>query len=453
MPTPYTPGSPPGRHGIAWNAEKRILSFFAPYDIESFRADPPQAWSRTWYDETDSPGWTHSLGRRLHVGSVVAQAERNRKRRAFVEAHNLPLAHRPGLDAQTSFYDAMQPEARAAAAPVGGESWRVYAMVVRCPHSLDLALTNPALAVGLATRNQLVDEHRRVRWAMRTVRRLARRRRREIAGALGLPATKATVRLLARVPPGEAARELIGDLQPILADPRGARMLSHLPRLTRDAVTCSKYVLDGIAGHSLLEEFASQEWRLWHFGRIWTPHHPFGSGEPRTMLRDVVAMAEDLNRRLPLLTSWAQLCQIHDDLAEESVRRARDRNLQATFAAPPIAGTDDIVPLTSAAELAAEAAQQRNCLASTHFVRNCLAGDYYVYRVLHPERASLGIRRGAGGRWQVAELNARFNARVKPQTRQAVQRWLYEGQMGARRRRRPERARPGAEAAQVAAVF
>ena len=79
----------------------------------------------------------------------------NKKRHEWAQTRNVSLARRPGRDAQTSFYDAMQPEARQAAAPIGGQSWRVYAMVVRCPHALDLAQTNPALATEAARQARL----------------------------------------------------------------------------------------------------------------------------------------------------------------------------------------------------------------------------------------------------------------------------------------------------------
>lgn len=435
MPMSFTPGQAPGRHGTSWNAANRTISFFAPTSIDTFRADPPEAWTRSWNEHGQAGPWQHSFGGRLHVGGVVTTALENKQRHAWGQARNTCLARRPGLDAQTSFYDAMQPEARDAAAPIGGQSWRVYAMVVRCPHALDLARTNPALAVGLATRNLLIPENKRVQWVMRTARRLARRRRREIAGAIGLPATEATVRLLARVPADQASMEMIAELQPLLADPAGARMMSHLARLNLDVVTCARFVLEGVAAHSLLEELAAEPWRRWHFGGNWGHRHYRGDGRPRTLLRDVRRMAEEQGRPLPVLRSWGQLCRLHDELAANAIvvaRRAVRQERQTPFPEPPVAGTEHIVPLRSAAELAEEAAAQHNCLASPHFVRECLEQHYYVYRVLQPERASLAIAKGPDGVWRVDDLTARFNRQVRPATRSAVARWLAAAQPGAR---------------------
>ena len=49
-----------------------------------------------------------------------------------------------------------------------------------------------------------------------------------------------------------------------------------------------------------------------------------------------------------------------------------------------------------------------------------VAGNCYIYRVLHPGRATLCIRRQADGNWGVSELEASCNRKADPATREFV---------------------------------
>jgi len=82
-----------------------------------------------------------------------------------------------------------------------------------------------------------------------------------------------------------------------------------------------------------------------------------------------------------------------------------------------------IEPITSAAELVNEGEAQRNCVAS--YANRVHSGSTFIYRVLHPQRATLSVVRGKSfDQWEVGELEARFNTDVSDETEDFVQAWL-----------------------------
>ena len=59
-----------------------------------------------------------------------------------------------------------------------------------------------------------------------------------------------------------------------------------------------------------------------------------------------------------------------------------------------------------------------------------LPGQATRYRVLHPGRATLCIRRQADGNWGVSELEASCNRKADPATREFVNAWLEPYRLG-----------------------
>jgi hypothetical protein len=167
---------------------------------------------------------------------------------------------------------------------------------------------------------------------------------------------------------------------------------------------------------------------------------------PRTaeVLLDILQMLWGLGRasRLPRFASIDSVSEYHDALVRDYTRireeleirrrtRAAGRRAEpkpqpgkrpAGFPPPPLPGTDDIVPLTSMADLREEGSAQHNCVGS--YGRRVRAGSTFIYKVLRPERATLAISRGSGGSWKIAELKAAENRAVAPATKGALSRWL-----------------------------
>jgi len=103
------------------------------------------------------------------------------------------------------------------------------------------------------------------------------------------------------------------------------------------------------------------------------------------------------------------------------VKRKRSVKPQE-FPPLPIPGTKDIIALRTKEALRAEGAEQNNCVGS--YARRVKGGEIYIYKILSPERATLGITMGPDGFWRRAELGCAGNRPVSPLTAATVDEWL-----------------------------
>ncbi len=89
-------------------------------------------------------------------------------------------------------------------------------------------------------------------------------------------------------------------------------------------------------------------------------------------------------------------------------------------------GNSHIVPITDFAGLRIEGLRQHHCVESYH--SRISNGTYYVYQVLAPERATLGVKihRDLSGRVDLSmdQLQGLQNKPVSHETTQAVLSWL-----------------------------
>jgi len=120
--------------------------------------------------------------------------------------------------------------------------------------------------------------------------------------------------------------------------------------------------------------------------------------------------------------SVAKLRQMHHEVGVEYCERMEEARLNCKFPPPPLPGTDEIVPLSSPEELTAEGRTQRNCVAS--YAKWVESGTGYIYRVLHPERATLSIVPGPCGDWEIQQLKLARNEPVAALTERFVSDWL-----------------------------
>jgi len=100
------------------------------------------------------------------------------------------------------------------------------------------------------------------------------------------------------------------------------------------------------------------------------------------------------------------------------------RLVNKIFPTPPLTGNKNIVPITTVHQLRKEGQQQQHCVLS--YDQDILQGNYYVYKILHPERATLGIEieQDQGIKYHLDQLKASQNQQVRKETQQAVQAWF-----------------------------
>jgi len=94
------------------------------------------------------------------------------------------------------------------------------------------------------------------------------------------------------------------------------------------------------------------------------------------------------------------------------------------FSTPPIPETDSIRAISNARELLEEGEGMRHCIYS--HAKDILIGDAYVYRVMHPERATLMIKHAIRPRyrWMVGELRGKDNSEVGNETQSMIDGWI-----------------------------
>jgi hypothetical protein len=134
-------------------------------------------------------------------------------------------------------------------------------------------------------------------------------------------------------------------------------------------------------------------------------------------------------RPLPVIRSLEELdVQHHEIMAAYNERQPQTAAYLGPLPKHPIAGTADIVPLRTGADLQEEGRAQHNCVGA--LINGIRAGHAHIYRVLAPERATLSIVEGASGEWVISQLKATCNNPVRAETLDAVNDWLCAAQPG-----------------------
>jgi hypothetical protein len=207
----------------------------------------------------------------------------------------------------------------------------------------------------------------------------------------------------------------------VLRQPDGAssKLLAHVPAINLGVMELilTSHIRPGLTSN-LLEEVAAD------------PKEKY-RGSVAAMIRDTVAMKDEIadDRPHAALTSVARLRELHANVLADFQKLEALRKSHGPLPLPPLPGIKGrIIPLHTQTELVAEGRKQKNCVAS--YTARMVAGDCYIYRVLHPSRATLCIRRQSDGNWGISELEASCNRKVDPATRDFVKEWLEPYRVG-----------------------
>lgn len=296
--------------------------------------------------------------------------------------------------------------------PVRYQQWLLLRLLTTGSEALELAQSNSALAFCVAARcrGREIDTPS----AVEALRKIAGRKRRDLAGWLGFPATAGVARTLARVEPASLSIAAMVALRNSLAQPEVAKQLGHVPRLNAGVLTIADDPrLLAAATPSLLVEVSEVRRERYH-------------SFTADLLGDTLDMIDIIRpRRAPRrFDSLSRLREQHDRLAVEWCRQQRGNIEACRFPRPPVPGTASIVPIRTPSELIEEGEKQHHCVAT--YAARVQARSTYIYRVMRPQRATLSIVPGPGGTWRRGNLLAAHNGPVGRETKAAVDRWLWE---------------------------
>ncbi|MEH6823754.1 MAG: PcfJ domain-containing protein [Motiliproteus sp.] len=123
-------------------------------------------------------------------------------------------------------------------------------------------------------------------------------------------------------------------------------------------------------------------------------------------------------------SSLEDLEWIHDRLMNR-LNLQLDSGYEVAFPTPPLNGNEHIVAIENGSELKIEGRSMCHCIYS--YLHEVLDGRYYAFRVLWPERATLGVwieSCGGSQRVRLDQLKGRKNTAVAKQTEDFVTAWI-----------------------------
>ena len=287
---------------------------------------------------------------------------------------------------------------------VSGCSWELLELAASSPkRGPEMIVSCPALAVLIVSslpphQNDRLDQ----------LGTLLRMRWREILIELGLPNEPRVLRILRKMPLEHCHRLTVGCLADAIRSRHPhLRMLTHLPKITRDTIGLLRHAPEKINAHLFLASSASDY-----------------NEERVTWIVDTITWFRDQERAG---RPWPYGHLTAEGLArvEETFRvRYGDGSEHLTpFPEPPISGVPGrITALRDFAAVVAEGDEQVNCAES--YIPDILVGKCYIYSVKVLETATLALRRTADGAWVVDDVRARNNQPPSRETVAYVEEWL-----------------------------
>jgi hypothetical protein len=284
-------------------------------------------------------------------------------------------------------------------------AWGMYRLVSSSTAALELCATDEGAVVAwlLGHADHFVDGRSwRGQRPLAFARGLLRSKRREIVGALGFPATDATLRALVKVPRGDLDPKTARHLCLALWNEQLRARLAHLPVITASAVgTLVSTYADHVTDAFLREEPACAD-----------GDHVDHDAVAR-LLHDTAALARVRGRALPVLSSRAALHALHDELVEQ-VRRLQQNDKNPLPPLPVPLENDErdwVRPLGSLFAMAEEGVAMRHCLGTLPRHRaKAPCGQFHAFALSKDVRLTLGLEQRQLGRWCIYDLRGFANS-------------------------------------------
>jgi hypothetical protein len=289
------------------------------------------------------------------------------------------------------------------------EQWFLLCWASQNQAALDLLLSCPLLIWLLLT------TARRERWPDSRIEACLNTRRRDILAACGMDARKSALKLLNKfcIPP--YGRQAFALMAPWLRDRELVHSFSHYRTVSLEQLRFLRKHPE-LADSPLVRDAPAGDGK-----------HFYDIGE---LLADTQRMREQLNAGAASRFLNLQAMQREHDRLIMRLNELED-GIQAhgeQYPDAPLPGTELIVPITGYGELALESRTQSHCVRSYH--GQIKAGHYYVYRVLHPERATLGLSLSRTSPPRIDQLKGYRNEPVSEETQRFVLDWLEQALKG-----------------------
>ena len=301
---------------------------------------------------------------------------------------------------QAPYFDAIPEEVRNELLRYGSRRWHLFCLFARCPGSLDLSRSNPALCYALAS--NWVFHKPAVRLPLRAARSLIAKKQKHVLAWLGFPGTETARRIMAKLDPRVLNIRFLWRFREVLGNAELVKWLSHLERINPN-------VAEMVTKRRYLPFLTS---RLLHEASLETPENRSQSAVG--LLDDTLRMSARLPGAFcpPRFMSLRQLERVHDELARQQERAWARNRMDAPplqFPCPPFAGTECIQPILTPDDLHAEGQEMGHCVGI--YDERIVQGRCFIYRVTAPVRATMEIFLSDWKGWMPGQLR---QARNKP---------------------------------------
>jgi len=271
----------------------------------------------------------------------------------------------------------------------------------------DLLESNPVL---LAWLTQVASEEC---WSFERYVKIATSKQKVILQSVGLPANNSTVKTLSRISLSSLRHRNLQLLRQFFKSTEN-RQVNHIKELNVDLLKILSEYPELVTSALILHDASD-----------------INSTEFKTTFNDTFRLLNQLNfddpiKRLGQCNSYNQLLALHDNLTVRLNAIKQNGELFVNFTEPPLEGNENIVPICNSEDLYSEGRLQEHCLGSYH--NNIVIRNYYAYKVLQPERATLGIKRVGGTSWQLDQLKLAHNKEPSKETFEMVNQWMVSHQ-------------------------
>ena len=239
--------------------------------------------------------------------------------------------------------------------------------------------------------------------------KLTRLKQRDLCQYLKLEGTQQQVRLLKRMSGVSRTKDELRSFIRVLKHQEVCNYLSHAEGdLGRDLKLLTKYPwLASCPARALIRHLFDQEHWI--------------------IFCDILRMVDDIHELRQCTTINAlnrlhdrQVADLNEKLGRELIRDEHGR--PKPLPEPVLPATDNIVPITSQAELIREGREMRHCIAS--HLNRVVDGKFAVYRMTAPERLTIEVLNLGGGQLVLREVRGKWNKPPSQESMTIIDRWF-----------------------------
>jgi len=374
----------------------------------------------------EKPRWTRTRGNNvLDIGRMRRRIERHESNVRLAAAKGKTVKQPARVKAYSSFLAHIEPAHLNEIRDVPLRAFNYYSAIRRCPGLFELACSGQrrgdlagGSGIAYALSNIALLAEPRPSRPLDKVRRLIRRKRRDIAIALGFANDVAgvAVHAMEHLCRADLTHGNLQVLRLLLnyRDKLTRKRVAHCDRITGEFLAALEdpSITPALTG-SLLDEISQ---RVHTGAQLTFPVHT---------LSDTVRMLHARGARIPQVRSIAEVLELHN----AEIERQRTTTLdwrEGPWPEAPVEEVPGVIEyVASPHELALEGSQMHNCVGSYGPV--VTSGEVFIYRTITPERCTLSVALGDDMRFRVRELKLHGNELPKsPRTLRSVEQWLRD---------------------------